>query len=102
MNLKVGIAGLRRGKVYIGCFESLENVVITALCDKDEILLKKICKEKKVKGFTDYKDFLKSDIDIVVVAVPVPLHADFSISAMENNKHVLCEVPPVNSVEEAR
>lgn len=103
MALKVGIAGTRRGLVYIGCFDAIKNVRVTSICSKNEEKLKEIA--KKIKGkkfFTDYEEFLKSDIDIVVVAVPLPLHAEFSIRALEKGKHVLCEVPPVNSIDEGR
>lgn len=111
MNLKVGITGLRRGASYIDCFEAQKNVFpagnssgiyVTALCDTDEELLRKFAEKKNVRIFTNYEEFLKSDIDIVVVAVPLPLHANFSILALEAGKHVLSEVPPVNSIEEAK
>lgn len=69
----------------------------------DTKLLKKVKEERKdALTFTNYEDFLKTDIDIVVVAVPLPLHAEFSIMALKMGKHVLCEVPPVNSLEEAK
>ncbi|MGC8977526.1 MAG: Gfo/Idh/MocA family protein, partial [Candidatus Ratteibacteria bacterium] len=99
----VGIAGTKRGLVYINCFEVIENVFVVAICGKDEKKLKKLKDERKeLKIFTDYNEFLKSDIDIVVVAVPLPLHAEFSIYALEKGKHVLSEVPPVNSIEEGK
>lgn len=102
MNLRVGIVGLRRGACFIGCFEKAdENISVTAFCDTDESLLKKISEGKKdIKVFTKYEEFLKSDLDIVVVAVPPPMHADFSIAALNAGKHVLSEVPPVNSLKE--
>ncbi|PKO23891.1 MAG: hypothetical protein CVU38_01720 [Chloroflexi bacterium HGW-Chloroflexi-1] len=103
MDLKVGIAGLRRGSCYIEVFEAQKNVYVTALCDKDEDILRKFeAKKKDARIFTEYEEFLKSDLDIVVVAVPLPLHASFSIAALASGKHVLCEVPPVNSLPEAQ
>lgn len=103
MDLKVGIVGLRRGSCYIEIFEAQKNVYVTALCDKDENLLMGFeAKKKDAKIFTKYEEFLKSDLDIVVVAVPLPLHANFSIAALESGKHVFCEVPPVNSLPEAK
>jgi len=103
MELKVGIIGTNRGLDYIDCFEAIKNVSVIAICGRNEEKLKKIKEErKKLKIFTDYNEFLKSNIDIVVVAVPLPLHAEFSIYALEKGKHVLCEVPPVNSIEEGK
>ena len=38
-------------------------------------------------------------IDAVFVATPMPLHAEHSIAALRAGKHVMCEVPPVNTIE---
>ncbi len=46
----------------------------------------------KVEMFTDYHKMLdRSDIDMVIIAVPLHLHAPVAIEAMEKGKHVLCE-----------
>lgn len=104
MTIKVGIVGLRRGQIYINCFDLLGgDVKVTAFCDKNPNFLDAIKKSREdALVFDSYEDFLKSDIDIVVVATPLPTHAEFSIKALENGKHVLCEVPPVNSIDEAK
>jgi predicted dehydrogenase len=40
----------------------------------------------------DYRDLLTNpDIEMVVIALPLHLHADVAIAAMEAGKHVLCE-----------
>ena len=100
MNLKIGIAGLMRGKVYVDCFRKA-GAEVTALCDANEELLKQTGEKFSVVGqFTQYQEFLKSDIDVVVIATPLPSHAKHAIAALNNGKHVLSEVPPVNSLEE--
>lgn len=48
--------------------------------------------EKKIKLYVDYHDLLKrKDIDAVVIALPLFLHAPVAIEAMRAGKHVLCE-----------
>lgn len=42
------------------------------------------------------------EFDAVVVATPNPLHAEQSAAALENEKHVLCEVPLALSYAEAQ
>lgn len=47
-----------------------------------------------IKLFTDYKELLadnKLGIEVVVIALPLHLHAQVAIEAMEAGKHVLCE-----------
>jgi predicted dehydrogenase len=46
----------------------------------------------KIKLYTDYKQLLADkDIEAVVIALPLHLHAPVAIDAMRAGKHVLCE-----------
>src|SRR5262245_24329215 len=46
----------------------------------------------KIKLYHNYKDLLADkDIEAVVIALPLHLHAQVSIDAMKAGKHVLCE-----------
>ena len=42
------------------------------------------------------------DIDIVYVVLPNGMHAEYSIRGAEAGKHVICEKPMANTVEECR
>src|SRR6266404_6331447 len=47
---------------------------------------------KNVKLHTNYKDLLANkDIEAVVIALPLHLHAPVTIEALKAGKHVLCE-----------
>jgi predicted dehydrogenase len=51
---------------------------------------------------TDWRDVVaRDDIDIVDVSTPGDTHRDIAIAALEAGKHVLCEKPLANTVEEA-
>jgi predicted dehydrogenase len=48
--------------------------------------------EKGIKVYSDYKELLANpDIEAVVIALPLHLHAPVAIEAMQKGKHVLCE-----------
>ncbi|KQY41986.1 Gfo/Idh/MocA family protein [Cellulomonas sp. Root137] len=51
---------------------------------------------------TDWKALVsRDDIDLVDICTPGDTHAEIAIAALEAGKHVLCEKPLANSVEEA-
>ncbi len=51
---------------------------------------------------TDWKQLLtRDDVHLVDICTPGDTHAEIAIAALEAGKHVLCEKPLANSVEEA-
>ncbi|WP_456823926.1 Gfo/Idh/MocA family protein [Cellulomonas sp. P5_E12] len=51
---------------------------------------------------TDWKALVaRDDVDLVDICTPGDTHAEIAIAALEAGKHVLCEKPLANSVEEA-
>jgi predicted dehydrogenase len=52
---------------------------------------------------TDWRRVIeRSDIDIVDIVTPGDSHTEIAIAALEAGKHVLCEKPLANSVEDAK
>jgi predicted dehydrogenase len=98
--LKVGVVGLGRGMSLLRVFAQHE-AQIAAVCDVNE---EKAVNVKERMGleaaYADYDEFLDHDMDIVVVATPLPFHVSNSIAALESGKHVLSEVPIANSIDE--
>jgi len=79
-----------------------ENVV--ALCDVNEQQLAPAAKRwPKAKTYADWRLCLEQkDIEAIVCCTLDHTHAFVSNWAMNRGKHVFCEKPLVNSVEEAR
>lgn len=51
---------------------------------------------------TDWREVVaRDDIDIVDIVTPGDSHAEIAIAALDADKHVLCEKPLANSVDEA-
>lgn len=52
---------------------------------------------------TDWREVVvRDDIDLIDICSPGNTHAEIAVAALEAGKHVLCEKPLTNTVEEAR
>ena len=55
-----------------------------------------------VEWATDWREVIsRDDIDIIDIVTPGDSHAEIAIAALDAGKHVLCEKPLANTVEEA-
>ncbi|HTJ38285.1 MAG TPA: Gfo/Idh/MocA family oxidoreductase [Dactylosporangium sp.] len=55
------------------------------------------------EAVTDWRELIaRDDIDVIDVCTPGDSHAEIAIAALEAGKHVLCEKPLANTVDEAR
>lgn len=101
--MRVGIIGLgQMAEIMIGWTEEISGVEITHVCDVAEQRVAQISHRLQAKGYTDYEKMLQeADIDCVYVCVPPSLHLSVVKAAFEQGKHVLCEKPLANSIEEA-
>ena len=101
--LKVGLAGYHRASGYGSLFNKHPRTIVTAVCDINSKHLEEAGKEFKLKDssvFSNYDDFINTDIDIVFIGTPIPFHVEQSIKALESGKHVLCEVTAANNVKD--
>jgi len=101
MKLLAGIVGLRRGASYFKPLNRHENVEVVAVCDVVPDRAEEFAKQNNIKYFyTEYKEFLECNLDIVVVATPLPLHKEHVVEALKSGSHVLSEVPAAASLNE--
>ena len=106
--IKLGVVGLKRGGYVAGTVIGDKNVVIRAIADKDPDTLKECKEDYEKKGakdflcFDNYEDLLKTDIDAVYIATDKPLHTKHTLMALEAGKHVLSEIPAIETAEEAK
>jgi predicted dehydrogenase len=102
MTHRVGLVGLRQAKSFIPMFNALPDTEVTALCDIDEEFLNKTGEEAGIQElFTDYDEFLKSDISIVSLSTPIQVHGQQSIRAMRAGKHALCQYIAASDEDQA-
>ena len=102
----IKIAGIGMG--IIGHYDmdtalKVPGVELVAVCDLYDGRLQR-CKEKfgnQIFTTRDYREILeRKDIDAVIVSVPDFWHDHISIAALKKGKHVYCEKPMVQHVED--
>lgn len=102
--VKVAILGLNMGQSHLEVLLGNPQAEVVALCDLRKEFAESLAARHHVpQVFTDYRDMLtRPDIDAVVVALPVYLHAPVSLAFLEAGKHVLVEKPMASNVEDAQ
>ncbi len=110
--VKLGVVGLKRGLVAKQIIK-FDGVELRAICDRDENTLQKaaaeiseeqarVGKTYPVSAFSSFDELIESDIDAVYIATEADKHVPYVVKAMEAGKHVISEVPAIDSLEEAR
>lgn len=79
------------------------SVELTALCGRSTEMVTAAARQYGwSRAETDWRAVVEAeDIDIVDISTPGDTHAEIAIAALRAGKHVLCEKPMANTVEEA-
>lgn len=111
--VRIGIIGLGdRGSEALERLSHIDGVEIRALCDKREVAVKESQKYLVSIGRLAAKEFYGDeniwkrlvelpDLDLIYTCTPWILHTPISLYAMNNGKHIACEVPIARTIDEA-
>ena len=101
--VRLGVVGGRRGSSFDAALKAFpEKIQLAALCDLDEALLA-AARERTpgLKTTVSYDKLLEDpNIDAVLIATPMQLHAPQAIQALKAGKHVLSEVIAAVTLDE--
>uniref|UniRef100_UPI000568ABD8 Gfo/Idh/MocA family protein n=1 Tax=Streptomyces sp. NRRL B-3229 TaxID=1463836 RepID=UPI000568ABD8 len=78
--------------------------VLAAICGRDADAVRRAAdRHGWAAAETDWRALVeRDDVDLVDICTPGDSHAEIAIAALEAGKHVLCEKPLANTVEEAQ
>jgi predicted dehydrogenase len=102
--LRVGVVGLGyAGEQHLKNFVRMPNVEAVALAGLEEERLQELGGRYGVPNlYKSWEDLVaRDDLDVVSIGAPNHLHAPIAISALEGDKHVLCEKPLARTGTEA-
>jgi predicted dehydrogenase len=102
------------GQVHAKGYQVTEGATLAAVCDTDEAKLKPkneaagdiagLGTPLDLTGVQLYTDFDRmlagAELDAVSIALPTPMHADFTVKALHAGINVLCEKPMAPNLEQ--
>lgn len=100
----IGIGG--RGSGLLSAVNQSPGVRVTALCDINPKHLQAAAekvKDDRPRLFEDYRKLIEfKDLDAVVIATPVYLHAEMSVAVLNGGMHLYCEKPLGMTVKDCK
>lgn len=105
MSIPVAVLGAAgRGAHLAACCRATGLLHVQAVCEIDATraeTARQAC--GAVEAYTDLDDLLAhAEIEAVLIGTPMHLHADQAVAALDAGKHVLCEVVPAVTWDQAR
>jgi UDP-N-acetyl-2-amino-2-deoxyglucuronate dehydrogenase len=97
----IGLGWIFKTEGFI--FKLVKRAEIIAVCDINENLAKKYGNKLKVPFFTSTQQLYESDLvfDAVYIATPHHTHKPLMMEAISHKKHIFCEKPITDSVQDA-
>jgi predicted dehydrogenase len=102
--VRIGVVGLGYwGPNLARNFDSLPDAELTWICDGSREVLDRVASRfPGARATTSLDDLVEDpDLDAVVIATPVPTHAEVALRVLEAGKHCFVEKPLAQSTEEA-
>jgi len=100
--IKIGVIGAGvMGGHHIRNLASM-NIELVGISDIDKKRITELSDTYNTKGFLDYRELIKEDLDAAVVAVPTKLHKEVCNDLIKNGIDVLVEKPIADSIENAK
>jgi predicted dehydrogenase len=102
--LRIGVIGAGSiSSMHLDAYAGNEEVELVAICDMNrERAEEKAAKYNIPHIYTEVRELLaNAEIDAVSICTWNNTHAEFSIAALDAGKHVLCEKPLCQTVEQA-
>ncbi|HEY3272423.1 MAG TPA: UDP-N-acetylglucosamine 3-dehydrogenase [Methanocella sp.] len=100
--MRVGVIGAgAMGQNHIRTYAGMEGVELAGIADVDPVRVEALAKQYDTRGFTDYNDMLKLDLDAVSVVVPTTLHRKVALDIASAGASMLVEKPIADTLDNA-
>ena len=97
----IGCGAISNG--HVSAFARIDDAQIVAACDINEENLARVCEKTGAKGYSDYKELVKSEaLDLAVITLPHGLHRECACFCAEAGVDVFLEKPMALNSEECK
>ena len=102
--VKTAVVGLHRGSALANfILQYVPDIELVAVSDLDRPLADQYAREHQIPAVYDsLDDVLKTDVDAVILATPIPDHAAHIVQSLRAGKHVLSEVICATTIEDCQ
>ena len=103
--VRIGVLGAYRGTSMINYCKRADHAEVVAICDKNPEALdaqRAAADGLDIAFYDNFEDFIKHDMDAVVLANYANEHAPFAIKCLKAGKHVYSEKPLAADLEEGK
>ena len=98
--LRVGVIGYGyTGRIHAQALLAEPGARLTGIADSQPDRLRDL--PLGVRGYANYEELLKSEVDAVSICLPTYLHCQVGLAALACGKHVLVEKPVAVNLDEA-
>lgn len=99
--VKTALVGLHRGRALADfILKYSHNIELVAVCDLEQKLADDYAKENNIPAvYYCLEDVLKTGVDAVILATPIPDHEEHVLKSLKAGKHVLSEVISATTIE---
>jgi predicted dehydrogenase len=100
--LKIGVFGAGHlGKIHIGQWQEIENVVIAGFFDPDDINAAATADKYGIRRYSDVDELIAVS-DAIDIVSTTTTHYEIAKKCLQNCKHVFIEKPLAHTLEEGR
>lgn len=101
--MRAGVIGIgAMGQHHVRIYSEMEDVELVGISDISESRVNELSGQYGVKGYTDHKQLLEQDLDVVSIVVPTTLHKPIGFDAINAGVNILMEKPIADTLENAR
>jgi predicted dehydrogenase len=100
-----GVIGLNEwGREILHQLSVMSYAPVVAICDNYSHALRKAGADApNAKPYADYKELIADpNVQAVVIATPTASHREIALAAIAAGKHVYCEAPLANTIDDAK